>query len=61
MLAVLVCVLCLPMTTISEAVRRPVTTANAPGLLNGLKRQPIRIGIGMTILLMERRLSKGYT
>lgn len=50
LLAVLVIFLSLPMAGTRETARRPVADAAVPSLLAGLKRQPVRIGIALTIL-----------
>jgi len=50
LLAGLVTLLCLPMAGIREKAGSPVSEVSTPGLLKGLKRQPVRIGIALTIL-----------
>lgn len=50
LLAGLVILLCIPMAGVREAAGQPTTQLSKPALLNGLKRQPIRIGIALTIL-----------
>lgn len=50
LLAALVIILSLPMAGTRETTRQPIVRVSAPGLFNGLKRRPVRIGIAMTII-----------